>query len=165
MTEENKLEAGEKMTEIVQAIEKRRAIEQFATKAIGVDLTGEPLITVKGDKDPAWDNMQCAIVVGADWEGEPANSSYKIPLTNREIENQGKCRLMVDFASIQAAETFISENFQNGNAAMFMVDAITQDQVPADRTFIVRRPGGMPRDFQLHKITVTVERVGGNKNG
>jgi len=115
------------------------------------------------DKREAGEKMSQLEKIVGDWEGEPANSSYKIPLTNKEIENQGKCRLMVDFASIQAAETFISENFQNGNAAMFMVDAITQDQVPADRTFIVRRPGGMPRDFQLHKITVTVERVGGSK--
>ena len=117
MTEENKLEAGEKMSQLEKILE--------------------------------------------EWKGESAKSSYKIPLTNKSIEDQGRCRLLVEFPSIQAAEEFVSANFQNGNAAMFMVDAITQDQVPADRTFIVRKPGGMPRDFQLHKVTVTIERVGG----
>lgn len=119
MTEENKLEAGEKMSQLEKIIE--------------------------------------------GWEGEQTEDiAYQIPLNGKPIADVGKCRVVIDFESLTDAESMVAEIFtRRQHAAMFMMDSIASDSVPAERTFIVRRDKDMPKELRLHKITVNVEPVGG----
>lgn len=96
------------------------------------------------------------------WEDKKTEPTYRIPVFKKELENNGKCRLLVDFKSIEDAENFVSKSFLRGEATMFAVDSLVENAVRVDRTFVLRRPGGMPSEFQLQKVTVTVEPLGGN---
>lgn len=98
-----------------------------------------------------------------DKELEADESMYVIPLKGKEIPNDGKVRLMLDFGSVSDAEKYVAELDLLGSAAIFMEDALTENSVAEERKFILRRVGDMPEEFQLHKVTVTIDAVGGKK--
>ncbi len=96
------------------------------------------------------------------WKEQKNEQTYIVPVFKRQLENNGKCRLLVDFKSIEDAENFVSKSFSKGEATMFAGDTIRADSfVREDRTFVLRMPGSMPSEFQLRKITLTVESIGG----
>tara|TARA_R110000765_G_scaffold365512_1_gene455662 strand:- start:499 stop:846 length:348 start_codon:yes stop_codon:yes gene_type:complete len=84
---------------------------------------------------------------------------YTVPLKGKEIINDGKVRIMIDFPSIAAAADFAAHT--GLDSALFMEDGLTESSVAEDRKFILRHTGDMPEEFQLHKISVTSRAVGG----
>lgn len=88
-----------------------------------------------------------------------AGPRYTVPLKGKEIINDGKVRIMIDFPSIAAAADFTAHT--GLDAALFMEDGLTESSVAEDRKFILRHTGDMPKEFQLRKISVTSHAVGG----
>ena len=117
----------------------------------------------KEDKLEAGEKMSQLNKILQGWKDEQTEDiAYQIPLNGKPMSDVGKCHLVFEFASLSDAEEMVAEYFgHRQHVAMFMMDSIASDSVPAERTFIVRRDEDMPKELRLHKITVIVEPVGG----
>ena len=115
------------------------------------------------DKLEAKEQMSQLAKIVEGWKDETTEDvAYQVPLTGKPIEDVGKCRVVFDFASLSDAVEMVDDYFgHQASTSLFMMDSIASEDVPVERTFIVRRNGDMPKDFRLHKITVNVAPVGG----
>ena len=86
--------------------------------------------------------------------------AYQVPLTGRPMADVGKCRVVLEFPSLSAAETFVVHKFGGSSCGMFWMDSINRDAVPDERTFIIRKADALPEQWRLEKITVNVTPAG-----
>lgn len=114
------------------------------------------------DKQEAGEKMSQLDKILQGWKDEQTEDiAYQVPLNGKPMSDVGKCRVVFEFASLSDAEEMVAEYFgRRQTTAMFMVDSIAADSVPAERTFIVRKADALPEQWRLQKITVNVTPAG-----
>lgn len=119
MNNEDKLEAGEKMTQLDKIIQ-------------------------------GWE------------EDQTEDIAYQVPLNGKPMSDVGKCRVVLEFASLSEAEEMVAKCVGHSTTCgMFLMDSISQNAVPDERTFLVRKADAMPPEWQLQRVTVRVTPAGG----
>jgi hypothetical protein len=116
----------------------------------------------KEDKLEADEKMTQLDKIVKGWEGDQAEDiAYQIPLTGKPMADVGKCRVVLEFASLSEAEAMVAECVGHSTTCgMFLMDAIAQNAVPDERTFLVRKADALPEQWQLQRITVRVTPAG-----
>ena len=112
------------------------------------------------DKQEAGEKMSQLDKILQGWKDEQTEDiAYQIPLSGKPIADVGKCRVVLEFASLSDAEEMVADCV-SGPTGMFLMDSIAQSAVPDERTFIVRKADALPEQWRLEKITVNVTPAG-----
>jgi len=116
----------------------------------------------KEDKLEAGEKMSQLDKIVKGWEEDQTEDiAYQIPLNGKPMADVGRCRVVLEFASLSEAEAMVAECVGHSTTCgMFLMDGIAQNAVPAERTFLVRKVDALPEQWRLQKITVRVTPAG-----
>ena len=116
----------------------------------------------KEDKLEAGEKMSQLDKIVKGWEEDQTEDiAYQIPLNGKPMPDVGKCRVVLEFASLSDAEEMVANYvYPSTSCGMFLMDGIAQNAVPAERTFLVRKVDALPEQWRLQKITVRVTPAG-----
>jgi len=116
----------------------------------------------KEDKLEADEKMSQLDKIVKGWEeNQTEDIAYQIPLNGRPMADVGKCRVVLEFASLSEAEEMVAKCVGHSTTCgMFWMDSISQNAVPDERTFIVKKADALPDQWRLQKITVCVTPAG-----
>ena len=122
------------------------------------DKKAEGKTMTKEDKLEADEKMTQLDKIVKVWkENQTEDIAYQVPLNGRPMADVGKCRVVLEFASLSEAEAMVAECVGHSTpCGMFLMDAIAQNAVPDERTFLVRKADALPEQWRLQKITVRV---------
>ncbi len=119
---------------------------------------------LNNEEKEAEEKMQDLANILSEWEEASVKKSgieehvhYKIPILKQTLGDLGKCRIYLDFKCVSDAEKFLLEMPEP--VALYTPDSLVEADVPNNRKFVVRRPGGMPTAQRLQKIIITTQPV------
>ena len=116
---------------------------------------------MKNEKLEAGEKMSQLDKIIQGWEeNQTEDIAYQIPLNGKPMSDIGKCRVVFEFASLSDAEAMVAGHLNRIPCGMFLMDSIAQNDVPDERTFIVRKADALPEQWRLQKITVCVTPAG-----
>ena len=95
-------------------------------------------------------------------EDQTSDVAFQVPLNGKPMSDVGKCRVVLEFASLSDAEEMVEDwaHERSTTCGMFWMDSISQQAVGDERTFIVRNEDALPEQWRLQKITVNVTPAG-----